>query len=205
MKKGKLVGKAQQRSRSPRNGGATGLRRPLAFVRAHLDVANTLALAGLLFAVGLARVEIVETRRAFSLSSLSTIRQDYAESVWQYYKWVFDNADLLGREDHVCAGDPIAIAHRVLTIEHLHNIDYACGLYLGDLLGEEAKTWFKSILTIDMETLMWSYTSAGRIETPDGSGIAWVLPGEESRDYPSTAKCVKELNIPLEPMSTGGG
>ena len=186
----------------PRSGPS---RRPRA-----LDVANTLALMGILVTVIYAQVEIGATRQISTLSSLSAIQGDYDESRWRLYLWLAENMpaqdDMVGGlpEDdgsNETRNDRKAAVLRFLTM-HLRTIEYGCTVYNKDLVDGEARTRIGKSLTDDITLLLWFYDKEDgviKMGDADWEEVEWVSAGEPSDDYPETVSCIKELNIVLEP------
>ena len=185
-----------------------------------------LEITGLIFvvaALGYAGVQLSDARRAAALGALSTIKQDYFASRMQYYLWFFGGLggvdpsfDSLSTEEQERKIQEMSddyfwqMEFRLRSTELLHNIEFACNMYVKDLLDEDAKRLVRQYVEEDVRLLtIWLDYDAetGRLEFAEDESIAWIRPGatlEYQQDYYYTARCMKDMGIQLEDQSWFG-
>ena len=95
--------------------------------------------------------------------------------------------------------------------DHLLTIEYACSLYLGDVLGEEARRFLETVITDDLEFLtadathFFSPYQDGRLVLGKHNSVPWVhLDNPRADPYRNTLPCAERLGVSIGEISPVG-
>ena len=150
---------------------------------------DTTALIGILLASVFSLHQINEAKRSFSLTSLSMIRQYFADAQTPYLSFLMENAVTLADDNDMTDVSAADVAHsvfRLLATNCLFNIEYMYSLYMRDLFDNEAKELVQEIVAEDIELVLWlGYDEdEGSVGLDARSSIRWIKPNLKADDYP---------------------
>lgn len=163
------------------------------WTKQHLvEVLNLLALMGVLLTIFYAHRQLADARRTAEAMSLFALKADLGQSQRRYY----DSLTAYGTPDSNRYWDVT-----MSTVGYLITIEYACRLYLDDLLGDEAERFLEVVIEDDLKFL-GPFNEDGRLvlDSDEGVSVPWVDPAnpETHNDlYPRTLECAEHLGVSI--------
>ena len=143
------------------------------------------------------------------MASVSTIQQNYSVPklmfMEQFFPLLIDK--ITGEVDEESVAPDYLLA--VYASQYLLALEGVCKLYVDDRVDEQAKTSIKNQVVADVKGfLMYFYDEdEGTIGVSDSVMVPWLRrDGRESSSeyslYPTTARCLMEIDIALKSEST---